>query len=195
MSLLLSASAAGTQVLAAEEGQNPFLPASYDIFWSLVCIVIIGLYFYKKLLPTVTKMLDERSAKIEGGIARAEQVQAEADAALAEHRRELEEARQEAARIRERAQEEGVQILAESRVRAQAEADRIVQNAQRQLEAERQHAIVSLRSEVGTLATDLASRIVGESLLDDARRTRVIDRFLEELDAEASQAAGPSRGA
>lgn len=191
MSPLLAASIAGFEVLAAEEAtQNPFLPAGYDIFWSTVCIVIIGFYFYKKLLPGLTKVLDERTAKIEGGIARAEEVQAAADTALAEHKRELAEARQEAARIREDAQVEGLEIVADSRARAQDEANRIVENAKRQIEAERQHAVVSLRSEIGALATELASRIVGESLLDDARRSRVIDRFLDELDADVSSSAG-----
>lgn len=193
MSPLLAAGVVGAQVLAAEEGtQNPFLPAGYDIFWSTVCIVIIGLYFYKKLLPGLTKVLDERTAKIEGGIARAEEVQAAADAALSEHKRELAEARHEAARIRDEAQSEGAAILAESRARAQDEANAIVDNAKRQIEAERQQAVVSLRSEVGSLATELASKIVGESLLDEARRTRVVDRFLAELEAEVTS-AGTSR--
>lgn len=181
-------------VLAAEEAApNPFLPAGYDILWSTVCIVIIGLFFYRKLLPSVLKVLDERTEKIEGGLARAEQAQADADAALADHRRALDEARHEAARLREEAQAEGSQIVAESRTRAQAEANRIVANAQRQIEAERQAAVVSLRAEVGLLATELASRIVGESLKDDARRSRVVDRFLDELDAEITPAAGGGR--
>ena len=184
-------------VLAAEVSeeatQNPFLPASYDILWSTVCIAIIGLFVYKKLIPSLTRVLDERTARIEGGIERAERVQAEADAALAEHKRELDEARHEAARIREGAQEEGQQIVSESRGRAQAEANRIVANAQRQIEAERQQAVVSLRAEVGSLATELAARIVGEALLDDARRSRVVDRFLDDLESGAVQVEAPAR--
>lgn len=193
MSAFLVAAATGAQVLAAEETPNPFLPPLYDIFWSSVCLIIIGVYFYKKLLPGMKRVLDERTAKIEGGLNRAEEAEAAAAAALAAHRQALEEARQEASRIREEAHAEGVQIVAESRNRAHAEADRIVANAQRQIEAERQSAVVSLRAEVGSLAAELASRIVGESLLDDARRSRVIDRFLDELDAEVSPTSGGDR--
>ena len=43
-------------------------------------------------------------------------------------------------------------------------------------------AVTSLRAEVGTLATTLAGRIVGESLEDEARQSRVVDRFLAELE-------------
>lgn len=195
MSPLGFAAAAASSVQAAEEelsGADLFLPPTYDIFWSAIVMLIIGVFFYRKLLPGLRKVLDERTALIEGGIARAEEVQAAADAALSEHKRELADARQEAARIREEAQTEGIQIVAESRARAQDEANAIVENAKRQIEAERQQALVSLRSEVGSLATELASKIVGESLLDEARRTRVVDRFLAELEAEVTS-AGTSR--
>ena len=51
-----------------------------------------------------------------------------------------------------------------------------------QIEAERQQALTALRTEVGNLATELASRIVGESLTDEARQSRMVDRFLDELE-------------
>jgi F-type H+-transporting ATPase subunit b len=167
---------ASTAMLAAEETPNPFLPAGYDLFWSTVCLLIIGFYFYKKLLPSMNKVLDERTEKIEGGLEKAAEVQAAADAALAENERELDAARREAAQMRD-----------------VAEAARIVETAQRQIEAERQQAVVSLRAEVGVLASELASRIVGESLLDEARRSRVIDRFLDDLEAGVVEVENPVR--
>lgn len=190
--------ALGAEVMAAVHGeeaaaQNPFLPADYDIIWSIVSILVIGFFIYRKVVPALTRLLDERAEKIEGNIERAAQMQAAADQALAEHKRLLDEARHEAARIREGAQDEGQQIVSESRSRASADAARIVENAQRQIEAERQQAIVSLRAEVGVLASELAARIVGEALLDDARRSRVIDRFLDDLEAGAVEVENPVR--
>ena len=49
--------------------------------------------------------------------------------------------------------------------------------------AERQSAVTSLRGEVGRLSTDLASRIVGESLQDEVRQKGIVERFLAELEA------------
>jgi F-type H+-transporting ATPase subunit b len=174
-------------LFAEESGEtvsgNPILPANYDILWSFVVFLIIAGFFMRLILPKLQKVLDERAQKIEGGLEKAERAQEEAAAALEEYTAQLTEARAEAARIREDARSEASQILAETRDRAQADSDRIVENAQKQIMAERQQAIVSLRGEVGTLATELASRIVGESLADDARQQRVIDAFLEELDA------------
>ncbi|HEY0133515.1 MAG TPA: F0F1 ATP synthase subunit B, partial [Nannocystis sp.] len=106
---------------------------------------------------------------------------------------QLGEAKHEAARIREEAREQGSQIVAEMRAQAQSEAGRIVEHGKAQIEAERQQAVTSLRAEVGTLATGLAGRIVGESLDDEARQSRVVERFLAEL--EASDQGVPRAGA
>lgn len=183
---------AGVVTAAGEEveGIRLLIPAGYDLFWSTLVLVVIGVAFYKLVLPKFQAVLDERTAKIEGGIAKAESAQAEAAAQLEEYQKLLADARAEAARIREDARTEAGQILAESRVRAQEEAARIAETAQRQIEAERQQAAVSLRADVGTLATQLASKIVGESLEDEARRSRVVDRFLDDLEASTTTSAG-----
>ena len=153
-------------------------------------LVVIGLVFYKLVLPKFTAVLDERTEKIEGGLAQAAHAQEEAAAAKAEYEQQLQEARTEAARIREEARAEAGQIVAEARQKATAEAARVTETAQRQIEAERQQAAVALRTDVGALATELASKIVGESLADEARRSRVVERFLDELDAQTTATAG-----
>lgn len=179
------------QILAEGEvsGIGVFIPAVYDIVWSLVVTAVIAFFFIKYLMPKMTAILDERAARIEGGLEHAAKVQAEAEAALAERDAELIAARQEAARIRETAHGEGEGIVADAKTRAQTEAARVLETAQRQIEAERTAAVVSLRSDIGSLATELASRIVGESLADDARQARLVDRFLDDLDASTSGAA------
>lgn len=188
---------AGALVAAAQEpeGVRLLLPADYDLLWSIVATVIIAFGFYKLVLPRFTQILDERTEKIEGGLAQAESAQAEAAAALDEYQKQLNEARAEAARIREDARAEGGAIVTDLRAKASEDAARILENAKRQIEAERQQAYVSLRTEVGTLATELASRIVGESLADSARQSRVIDRFLDELEASTAQDAAASTAA
>ena len=126
---------------------------------------------------------------------RAKTAEEEAKETLAQYREQLADARHEAARLREEAREQGTAIIAEMRDQAQAESRRITELAHQQIEADKSTALIQLRTEVGTLATDLAGRIVGESLEDDARQRRVVDRFLDELesraDAGASSVADP----
>jgi F-type H+-transporting ATPase subunit b len=177
--------------LAAEEPQNPLLPAWPEIVIGLFCLGVIYLIFHKKLLPTINKALEERRAAIEGGMEKAEAAQAEARQTLEEYRERLAEARHEAARLREEAREQGAALIAEMREEGQRQREDIISAAHAQIEAERRQAAQSLRRDIGRLATELAGRLVGESLEDHARQSRVIDRFLDELEerAEAAEAA------
>ncbi|GAA3947864.1 F0F1 ATP synthase subunit B [Actinomadura viridis] len=176
-----------TATVAAEEGgnTNPLLPHTSELVFGTISFAIVLLLVGWKLVPQIQKTLAERTDAIEGGLKRAEDAQSEAQATLKEYQAKLAEARHEAARLREEAREQGAQIIAEMREQAQAEARRITEAAQAQIEAERQAALASLRGEIGTLSVELAGRVVGESLEDSARQSRVVDRFLEELEGRA----------
>ena len=76
--------------------------------------------------------------------------------------------------------------MAAARQEATGEANRILEGAQRQILAEKQAAEISLRSEVGLLASELAEKIIGEQLTDTALTSRVVDRFLDELEADSA---------
>lgn len=171
------------QVVQAAEELNPLLPHPIELILSIVVFGLLFLAVRKYVVPSFEKTFADRTSAIEGGLAAAETKQAEADAKLGELEKQLADARHEAARIREEAREQGAQIVVEMREQAQAEASRIVEHGKVQIEAERQQAITSLRAEVGSLATGLAGRIVGESLEDDDRQARVVERFLADLEA------------
>ncbi len=177
--------------IAAEAGHgegestfNPILPTNYDLLWSFLLFLVIVVVFMYYALPKIQKVLDERAELIQGGITKAEQAQAEAAAALDEYTAQLREARAEAAKIREDARHEAAQIVADGREKAVRDAERIAEASSKTIDAERQQAVVSLRAEIGSLATELASKIVGESLADDARQQRLIDTFLDDLESE-----------
>lgn len=172
---------------------GPLLPHHFSEFvMGILLMVVLYLVIRAKVVPAFEKLYTERTAAIQGGIEKAERAQAEAEEALVRYNDQLAEARAEAARIREDAKTQGSQILAEMREQAQAEANRIKVSAQAQLEAERSQILAQLRSEVGGLATTLAGRIVGESLDDDERARRTVDRFLADLEADDSQPAVPA---
>ncbi|MDK1474831.1 F0F1 ATP synthase subunit B [Streptomyces sp. 549] len=173
---------------AAEEAQSPLFPVWPEIVIGLLCFGIIFFVFAKKLLPAINKALEERHAKIEGGIENAEALQAEAQQTLEEYREQLKDARHEAARLRQEAQEQGAALIAEMRAEGQRQREEIVAAGHTQIEADRKQASLALRQDVGKLATDLAGRLVGESLEDHARQSRVIDRFLDELEGSTTNA-------
>jgi len=179
-------------VRAAEAAKdiNPLVPQTAEIVVAFIAFGILYWFVAKVIAPRFEKLYQERTAAIEGGLSKAEDAQREAAAALEQYQAQLADARGEAARIREDGREQGAAIIAEMREQAHAESARILATAQQQIEAERQAAVASLRLEVGSLASSLAGKIVGESLTDDERQQRVVDRFLADLEAELEAGAG-----
>jgi F-type H+-transporting ATPase subunit b len=178
-----------TSILAAESA-NPLLPPIGEIIVGTITFAIAFFVLAKFVWPRFEQVFRARREAIEGGIERAETMQAEAKAALEQYRAQLAEARTEAAQIRDQARAEGQQILEELRTQAQEESARIVARGEEQLATQKQQLVNELRGQIGTLAVDLAGRVVGESLAEDARRRGTVDRFLAELDSMATAGDG-----
>ncbi|HEX6356331.1 F0F1 ATP synthase subunit B [Actinophytocola sp.] len=173
-------------VLAAEE-PNPIIPHASEIILGIVAFLLLLWVLQKFAFPRFEAVYKERTEKIEGGIKRAEEAQAKADEALKTYQAQLAEARAESARIRDDARLEAEQIKAELRTQAQEEASRIVAQGRAQLEAQRAQIVAELRADLGRHAVELASRVVGESLEDEARRRGTVDRFLDDLDSVSAR--------
>lgn len=170
----------------AAEGVDLFIPKVYDIVWSLIILVIVAAFFYKFFLPKFQAVFDERTAKIEGGIAKAEQAQKDADEAKQKYQAQLSTARVEASKIRDDARAEASHIISDARARAESEAAQITANAERSIESQQQKAMVQLKGEVGTLATQLAGKILGSQLDDSAVQEGMIDQMLNDLESSES---------
>ncbi len=170
----------------AAGNSNPLIPHWPELIIGAIAFLVVFALLAKVLMPRISATLAERTDAIEGGLKRATDAEAEANKVLDQYRAQLADARHEAARLREHAKEEAAQIVAQGRSEGVAERERIITSATAQIEADRQQALTALRAEVGSLAVELASRIVGESLADEARQSRMIDRFLGELVGEAA---------
>ena len=162
------------------------LPATADLVWGTVSFVIVALAIFKFAWPTFMRLLDERTQKIDEGLNQAERAREEAARERAALADEVDEARREAARIRETAQSNAATIVEDASV----EAKRVADAAQRQIEADAKLARTQLRRDVGSLAAELAGRIVGEQALDPKVSSAVVDSFLDELEADVSAPAG-----
>lgn len=174
------------------EAASNFLVPNATFVVELLIFVVILVLLGRYGLPRINKALTDRQQAIRREFAEAKEAKEKAEATEQEYQTLLAQARHEAARIREEAREEGAAIIAELREQAQGEAARILRHAHLQIEAERQQVVQQLRRQVGTMATTLAERIVGESLQDDERRTRTVERFIATLESQDSTA---SRGA
>jgi F-type H+-transporting ATPase subunit b len=170
-------------VKLAAEGANPLIPHTAELIVGAIAFTLLFLVLRSRVVPMFEKAFTARTEAIQGGLERAEKAQLEAQRALHQYNEQLAKAREESQTLREEARVQGVAIIEELRGKAQEEAARITASAHASIEAERQQAITSLRNEVGALAIELASKIVGESLEDQARQSRIVDRFLDDLEA------------
>src|SRR5439155_17769025 len=110
-------------ILAADE--NPLIPPLGEIIIGIIAFSVVVIVMMRLVAPRFEQVFRARREAIEGGIERAEAMQAEAREALERYRAQLAEARTEAAQIRDKARAEGEQILAELRAQAQEESARI----------------------------------------------------------------------
>lgn len=165
------------------------VPAVYDLIWGTIAFFIVMFIMYKVAWPTFSRLLDERKEKIEDGLLAAERAREEIKHERADLEAELTEAKKEAVRIREEAQDNAKAIVSDARAKANDEAERILEQAHRQIEADRHAAETSLKSDVGTLASTLAGRIVGANISDRDISRGVVDSFLDELESNSLSAS------
>ncbi|MDF7663317.1 F0F1 ATP synthase subunit B [Bifidobacterium sp. ESL0763] len=166
----------------ADGGIDLFIPKVYDIVWSLIILVIVALFFYKFFMPKFNAIFDERAEKIEGNISKAKQAKDDADKAKKKYEDQLNQARVDASKITDDARTEATKIISEAHTRADSEAAQIAANAQRSIASQQQQAMVSLKGQVGTLATALAGKILGAKLQDGDVQQGMLDQMIDGLD-------------
>ncbi|GHF66356.1 ATP synthase subunit b [Streptomyces mashuensis] len=165
---------------------GPLKPDLAPLVLGLVLFFIVFGLMAKVILPRINKVLVEREKATDGRLDEADEIRAEAARVHAEYQELLAGARHEAARLRQEAVEQGTAIVAELRAEGQRQREEIISAGHAVIDAERAVAEAELREQVGALATELAGKIVGESMAEYARESGVVDRFLDELRTESA---------
>ena len=181
-----------TYLADSSVNSNPILPELPELIIGIIAFAIVFYFLATKALPNIRRTLDERSEAIEGGLHKAELAQAEAAQVKADAQAQMAELRHSTADIRAKAQAEGAALVEQARTEANVQKEAIIASAHTQLEADRNSAVNVLKADLGKLATELADKIVGERAQDAALQERIVDRFLDELDAKlgATQKVG-----
>jgi F-type H+-transporting ATPase subunit b len=177
---------------AAAEHESPILPAANELIWGTIAFLLLVFLMYRTVWPSVDKAFKDRRDNIEGKLERAEREREEAEQLLERYRRRLDDAEDETRRILEEARANAERVRRDLLSKAEADADRELDRARQAIRAERDQAIRQLRNEVGTLAVELATRVVGDSL-DRDRQLRLVDEYIDELGNQAQAGALTSR--
>jgi F-type H+-transporting ATPase subunit b len=177
---------------AAEHEQSPILPAANELIWGTVAFLILLFLMYRTVFPSINQAFKDRRANIEGKLEQAEREREEAEQLLEHYRRRLRDAEDETQRILEEARSNAERVRRDLLAKAETDAGRELDRARQAIRAERDQAIRQLRNEVGTLAVELATRVVGDSL-DRERQLRLVDEYIDELGTQAQAGAMTGR--
>ncbi len=180
------------QEATQEESRNPILPAANELIWGAVAFFVLLFLMYRTVWPQVNKAYQDRRANIEGKLEQAEKDRAEAEKLLERYRQRLAAAEDETKRILEEARANAERVRKDLLAKAETDAERQLERAGQAIRSERDQAIRQLRGEVGTLAVELATRVVGESL-DRERQLRLVDRYIDQLGDQTQAGALTSR--
>lgn len=174
----------GSVMAAAGGGETPnFLVPNGTIFVVFVIFLAILFFFYRFVVPPLTKAMAERDAMNRKQIEDRDNAQRKLAEAEQRYEKALAEARGEAAAIRDEARADAQRIRDEMRAETDREVAEIYRRGEEQLAAQREEAVRSLRAEVGGLSTQLAERVLGRPLDGGGPDQKLVDDFLAELDA------------
>jgi F-type H+-transporting ATPase subunit b len=160
---------------------------SINFFWVIVAalnfIVFLAL-MWRFAFDPIANILAERKARIEQGLADAEQARRDRDAGMAERDRLIAEARREASAFIAAAQKSAEDLRTADIAATRAELDRLRERAAADIAAEHDRALADLRAQVADLALAAAGKVVGETMTD-ARQRRLVEDFIAERGASA----------
>lgn len=176
---------------ALAESQNPILPSFNELVVGIFAFAVLFFVLWRVALPRADQVLEERTESIEGKLEQAERERQQAEELLRQYRERLSSAEQEAQRIIDEARANADRLRKDLMSKAEQEAQRVIDQGRQAIVAERDRAVRELRTEVGRLAVELATRVVGDSL-DRDRQLRLIDQYIEQLDEQL--VAGASSG-
>ncbi|MDA8274140.1 MAG: F0F1 ATP synthase subunit B [Actinomycetota bacterium] len=164
-----------------------FLVPNGTLIVELIAFLIVLAVIGKYVLPPLNKAMTARQEQIRSELEAADRAKADADAADAERRRVLDEARHQAREIVANANVTAERATVAAQARAQAEHDRIVHAAEAEVAVAKQAAVDELTARVGQLVLAAAERVVGREIRAEDHRD-LIEAAIAAVRAESGSA-------
>ena len=174
--------ASPVMAFAAEEetgGIAAILPNMTEFIPMGIAFIILAIVLWKLGWPLFDKMLVKRETTIKEALEKSEAARIESEKLLEEYKRQLEDAKSQAAQIVADAKKTGESVKADIEGKAQAEADSMIEKAKQAIESEKKAAVAELQDSVADISIAVTARLVGEDLSDDEHR-KIIERYVNE---------------
>ena len=170
---------------ATADAPRPSLltPQGGLMFWTLVVFGVVWYILAKWAWGPLTAVVRAREAALEQAIAMAKKDREDAAALLADHRKQIEGAKNEAQRFIAEGRVTAEAMKAEMLEATKTQQAEMMERARRDIENEKMKAIDELRREAVDLAIAGAGKVI-EKNLDDAGNRQLVEKYLASLGAK-----------
>jgi len=155
-------------------------PDSGTIFWTIVTFILLLLILKKYAWKPILKTLSDRENKIKVALYQAEQDQKEAEKLLAEQRQLLEKAKNESVQIINDSKKNAEASRKELIEQARIAADHLLERAKQEIELSKDAAIEDVKQYATDIAFLAAQKVVGETLSRE-QHLDLIDKYVKKL--------------
>ena len=142
---------------------------NFTLIGQLLAFILFVWFCMRYVWPPMLQILEEREKEVADGLE-----------AASRGRRELEEAKKEAADLVGQAGQRANQMVEDAKSQAQEEADRIKASAKSDLEQAAKKAREEIRSEVSALVVAGAEKVL-RSEIDQEKNAEIIEEISKEL--------------
>jgi F-type H+-transporting ATPase subunit b len=170
----------GQQADTCLKAPNPILPDANELIWGSISFVLLLVLLWKVALPPVRKAMAARTDRIHADLDSAENAKVEAQTVLQDYQRQLADAKNEANRIIEESRQMADQLRKDLIAKAEADATELRQRAAADIDAAKDRALTELRTQLTTLAIDLAEKVV-ERNLDRPTNEALVESYIAQV--------------
>jgi F-type H+-transporting ATPase subunit b/F-type H+-transporting ATPase subunit delta len=155
----------------------------------LVGFAAIVFLVWRYVVPPVRRAMADRQAMVRQQLEDSATAARRLTESTTAHSKAVESAKEEAETIVEEAKSDAGRIAEQMQAQSEAEAKRVTAQGTRQAELLRAQLSRQLRLELGHESVRQAGDLIRNFVADDEQRSATVDRFLDELDEMAPEAA------
>src|SRR5210317_844615 len=147
-------------------------------------VIFVGLLFALKKFAwkPILDSVNERETSIKDALASAEEARAEMQSLQSDNQRILKEARAEKEALLKEARQTKAELINDAKVEAQEEAQKILTQAQEAIQNEKRAAVNELKQQVGSIALDIAEKVLQNELENKEKQMQLVNQLLEDTD-------------
>lgn len=149
-------------------------------FWQ--SLIFMGLLFMlrKFAWKPILDAVNDRENSIKDALASAEAARDEMKNLQSDNQRILKEARAEKESLLKEARTTRSELINNAKEEAQEEAQKILSQAQDAIQSEKRAAVKELKEQVGSIAMEIAEKVLQKELENKDRQLELVDQFLQD---------------